>query len=242
MMPYKDWCETVERKLDKNEICQFPSDLYENPPLFLIDSEAINLRWFGEPSVKTYDYITSATPASISKWIIWVGRNETEVIEYMLYDIEDYLDNLEINYPNCQEMPEVAYYDHLFIIINNYTGSLTDHHLGRLLIDVDESESNHVDNEWRRRNIIRSNVRNCFKLHDVYSMPYISNIEDNHIDYSDLNEVFKEKLKGIADLIRINSRYSRYVRVDNKLLEFHATNANLIIRSLVEQTNINLHI
>ena len=248
-IPFSSWCANIETNLDNENICTIYND---DPPLFLIDTQALHLRFFGEPSVWTFDNLTSIPPTSISKWIIWVGEvDEEEPIPFILYDIKHYTDALGDCDQNkgsqegksdkeCEWVPmRNPRYEckkgMLVVIINKYTGNQTDEDLNTEIF-TEETPNNNLDSNWEKRNTIRRKINECFRDPTVYSMANIIH-KDSPIDYFDLDTSSKEKLAEIARNINTDARDYRLVNVDDEYIPFDVGKANYIIDHLIEKTN-----
>ena len=248
-IPFSAWCDNIELNLNNANICTIYND---DPPLFLIDTQALHLRFFGEPSVWTFDNLTSIPPTSISKWIIWVGEvEEEEPIPFILYDIKHYIDALGECDQNkgsregksdkeCEWVPmRYPRYEckkaMLLVIINKYTGNQTDENL-KMEIFTEENPNYCFDDDCEKRNAIRGKMNECFRDLELYSMANIIH-KDSPIDYFDLDTTSKEKLAEIARIINTEARDYRLVNVDDEYIPFDVGKANYIIDHLIEKTN-----
>ena len=170
--------------------------------------------------------------------IIWIGAENLQTTD-ILYKIDDYLNGLDniIMDDGGEEKAEAKMcnspnYGHFVVVINKMMGNASDEDL---LIELMSPEPNYIPGS-EERNEIRDKLVECFDGVSVHGLPQIRNLTaGQEIDYSVLDERFKNGLAAIATTILETSPFPRTVSVGGISLELNSTTAEVIISTIIEQ-------
>ena len=229
IIPYENWCSTLETKLNKTALCETGT----HNPLMFVDSEAIGVRSTGEPAVHTFDEITSITPGAISRWILWVGQNVTGGISYMLYDIERYINHYDVFPDSCKFLHNVS----IVVVVNNIIDNNDpDEKIADILFNK-ETGNHNFGADWEERNRIRSRIDDCFHAKYVHGFPKRTS-QTATIDYAHLNDRFLEGLTSMTHDISQYSTPEKTVCVNESPMTFNVKNSKQLISLLIQETNM----
>ena len=207
-------------------------ELIETFPLFLIDSEGMGVR--GDE----FDFVTTSPPAVIAKVIIWIGSENLQTAE-ILMDIDDYLrglDNIILDESSRSTRETICSsprYGHFVIIINKMMGDLSDEELYSELMNY---EPDFMEGATER-NLVRQKLNECFQSVSLHGLPYLTLQDGEEFGYPVLNDRFRDGLQATANTILNSIPVPKVVSVANLALEFNATNAEIIIDTVIEEAN-----
>ena len=227
VIPTQDWVDVLSPNLGFT----FPPQ-DTTLPLFLIDSEGMGVRG------GTFDFITTSPPAVIAKAIVWIGVENLQTAK-ILEEINKYLQglnnivmdegtNLKENY--CSHPA----YGHFVVVINKMMGTATDE---QLQIELMAPEPDYIEGALER-NKIRQQLLECFDGVSVHGLPTLTNIPPGEsIDYPYLDGRFKDGLGHIATSVLERVGTPRTVTVTGVSRELNASNAEVIIATVIEEAN-----
>jgi len=232
VIPSQEWANNLAEKLGLPVATP-----KENYPLFLVDSEGMGIR--GE----AFDFITTSPPAVIAKSVIWIGTESVQTVK-ILNDIESYLNGLDNivfgqgNETNLKWSGNTNYcsekvYGQLVVVINKMMGGSSDVELQRELM---ENEPDYIDG-YEERNQIREKMRQCFEGINVHGLPMLSIPDGESVDYPFLNGRFKDGLAAISNSIVQRLDTPRLVTVAGNTMVLNATNAEVIIGTVIAEAN-----
>lgn len=224
VLPAHDWSDTISEKIGIS--VNSPS---QNLPMFLIDSEGMGVRG------AKFDFITTSPPAIIAKMVIWIGTENLQTAKILL-DIDSYLKGLD-NIVMSDDLKE-AYcsspsYGHFVVVINKMMGTTPDDLLQRELM---EPEPDYIEGSTER-NEIRKKLQECFDGVTVHGLPSLTISPGQNIDYPILDGRFKDGLGKIVQSIMQRADTPRIVTVAGMSRELNASNAEVIIGTVVEEAN-----
>jgi len=225
VIPAIDWSETLSSNI--GIAISAPG---ENLPMFLIDSEGMGVRG------STFDFITTSPPAVIAKVIIWIGTENLQTAKILL-DIDKYLKGLDNIVMEEESRKEVfcssPSYGHFIVVINKMMGNTPDDLLQRELM---EPEPDYIEGSTER-NQIRKKLQECFDGVTVHGLPTLTVHPGEDIDYPILDGRFKDGLGKIAQSIMQRAETPRIVTVAGMSRELNASNAEVIIGTVIEEAN-----
>ena len=224
VMPAKDWAETLSSKIG---ITINPPS--KNLPMFLIDSEGMGVRG------ATFDFITTSPPAIIAKMVIWIGTENLQTAKILL-DIDTYLkglDNIVMDETTKEVFCSSPSYGHFTVVINKMMGNAQDDLLQRELM---EPEPDYIEGSTER-NEIRKKLQECFDGVTVHGLPSLTVPPGQDVDYPILDGRFKDGLGKIAQSIMQRADAPRIVTVAGMSRELNASNAEVIIGTVIEEAN-----
>ena len=224
-----EWASTLASKLGGSF---YPNPETPNWPLFLIDSEGVGVRG------STFDFITTSPPAIIAKIIIYIGVENLQTAK-ILEEINKYLLGLDNIVMDDGGSTKETYcstpaYGHFVVVINKMMGTASDQQLQSELMNP---EPNYVDGALER-NEIRQHLLQCFDGVSVHGLPVIENVPpEGSIDYPILDERFKNGLGQIVSSVIERVEVPRMVTVTGVTRELNASNAEVLIATLIEEAN-----
>ena len=225
VIPSSDWAATIKDKIGIT--VNAPA---ENLPLFLIDSEGMGVRG------ATFDFITTSPPAVIAKVIIWIGVENLQTAK-ILEEIQKYLhglDNIVMEEDKIRGgFCSTPSYGHFVVVINKMMGSTPDDLLQRELM---EPEPDYIEGSTER-NKIRQQLQECFDGITVHGLPTLTVTPGQPIDYPILDGRFKDGLGKIVTSVLERVEEARIVTVAGVARQLNATNAEVIIGTVIAQAN-----
>merc|ERR1719295_1840802 len=220
VIPTKDYAAVISKKIGKPTFT--PKTTL---PMFLVDSEGMNLR--GD----AFDFATTSPPAVVAKMIIWVGEGTLQTAG-ILHDIGKYLDGLDqiimggkTSGTTCKD-PK---FGHFAIVLNKMLGSASDE---SLFAEIMTDEPDYIDG-YDTRNQIRNKLRKCFAGLTVHGLPKMNTAPT----YANLDARFKAGLSKIVDTILDSTLTPRTVAVGPMSLVMNSTNAETIMETVIAQAN-----
>jgi len=221
VIPTGEYAKVISKKLGKTTFSP-----KKTLPLFLVDSEGMNLR--GD----AFDFATTSPPAVVAKMIIWVGEGTLQTAG-ILHDIGKYLDGLDqiimgggkTSGTTCKD-PK---FGHFAIVLNKMLGSASDE---SLFAEIMTDEPDYIDG-YDTRNQIRNKLRKCFAGLTVHGLPKMNTAPK----YANLDARFKAGLSKIVDTILDSTLTPRTVAVGPMSLVMNSTNAETIMETVIAQAN-----
>merc|ERR1719295_1489927 len=222
VIPTKDYAAVISKKIGKPTFTP-----KKTLPMFLVDSEGMNLR--GD----AFDFATTSPPAVVAKMIIWVGEGTLQTAG-ILHDIGKYLDGLDQIIMGGQSSgttcdPKKPTFGHFAIVLNKMLGASSDE---QLFAEIMTDEPDYIEG-YDQRNQIRDKLRKCFAGLTVHGLPKMNSAPS----YANLDERFKQGLSKIVDTILDSTTTPRTVSVGPMSLEMNATNAENIMYTVIKQAN-----
>jgi len=224
VIPALDWADTLSNKIGIT--INAPA---QNLPMFLIDSEGMGVRG------AKFDFITTSPPAIIAKMVIWIGTENLQTAKILL-DIDEYLtglDNIVMEENKKEVFCSSPSYGHFIVVINKMMGSTPDDLLQRELM---EPEPDYIEGSTER-NEIRKKLQECFDGVTVLGLPTLTVPPGENIDYPILDGRFKDGLGKIVQSVMQRAENPRIVTVAGMSRELNASNAEVIIGTVVEEAN-----
>jgi len=221
VIPTKDYASVITKALGKPTSFTPKKTL----PMFLVDSEGMNLR--GD----AFDFATTSPPAVVAKMIIWVGEGTLQTAG-ILQDIGKYLDGLDqiiMGGKSSGTTCDKAKFGHFAIVLNKMLGASSDE---QLFAEIMTDEPDYIEG-YDQRNQIRNKLRKCFAGLTVHGLPKMNSAPT----YANLDERFKQGLSKIVDTILDSTLTPRTVSVGPMSLEMNATNAEKIMYTVIKQAN-----
>ena len=187
----------------------------------------------------TFDFITTSPPAVIAKAIVWIGVENLQTAK-ILDEINKYLQGLNNIVMDDQggnfkeNFCTSPSYGHFVVVINKMMGTATDQQLQTELM---APEPDYIDGALER-NKIRQQLLECFDGVSVHGLPTLTNIPPGEsIDYPYLDGRFKDGLGHIANSVLERVGTPRTVTVTGVSRELNASNAEVIIATVIEEAN-----
>jgi len=227
VIPSVDYTNIMSQKL-KQQI-SMPN---QNLPIFLIDSEGMNVR--GE----SFDFMTTSPTAVIGKVIVWIHAGSVQT-DQILENLNRYMDGLDQiifddqNKQNTKTHCQTPRFGHIVIVINKMMGDKSDE---QLFMEIMTEEGDSIP-DFDKRNEIRHKLQQCFSKLSVHGLPVLSIKTGEGVTYDALDERYQNGLAKLTNSVLEASISPRIISVGSVSLVMNSTNADRIMATVIYEAN-----